>query len=158
MQVGSSLLNKIIMFWLYIIVAVLLATYLYLKWTSSYWKRKGLEYLEPNFIEGHGNQFMVAYETFKSKGLKHGGCFAFMKPIYVPVDLDIVKHILQSDPYNFLNWKGFPNEKVDPLRAHLFNLRDEKWKSLRTKMTPTFTSGIFFSIIIATCLFTCQYQ
>lgn len=127
--------------WLYIIAAIVLAIYLYIKWTFSYWKRRGLEYLDPNFFEGLGDQFLVAYQTFKAMGLKHGGCFAFMKPIYVPVDLEILKHILQKDFHNFANREGFPNEKVDPLRAHLFNLRDEKWKTLRMKLTPTFTSG-----------------
>lgn len=127
--------------WLYILGGIFLTIYLYIKWTFSYWKRKGMECLDPNFFEGLGDQFMVAYETFREKGLKHGGCFAFFKPIYIPVDLDIVKHILQIDAQNFLNREGFPNEKVDPLRAHLFNLRDDKWKNLRTKLTPTFTSG-----------------
>lgn len=127
--------------WLYVVAAIIIVVYLYIKWAFLYWKRKGLEYLEPNFFEGLGDQFQVAYDTFKAKGLKHGGCFAFLKPIYVPVDLDIIKHIFQIDFHNFTNREGFPNEKVDPLRAHLFNLRDEKWKSLRAKLTPTFTSG-----------------
>lgn len=138
--------------WIYFVALILLFTTIYLYWIFSYWQRKGLEYLKPNLFDGMGNQFLDAYNLFKKKGLKHGGCFAFMKPIYIPVDLDIIKHIFQIDFQYFPNHESFTNEKVDPLRAHLFNLHDEKWKSLRAKLSPTFSSGTKIEIILSNIL------
>lgn len=114
---------------------------LYVQHIYSYWKRKGLDYLEPNFFEGVGNQWIKTYKQVKAKGLKHGGYYVYFKPIYLPVDLEILRHIILIDFSNFVNRDGYPNEESDPLRAHLVNLRDEKWKNLRAKLSPTFTSG-----------------
>nr|WEU54317.1 cytochrome P450 [Phaedon brassicae] len=136
----------------FIVIVLLISVYAYSKWSYSYWKRRGLEYLEPEFFYGNsrdliqrklgfGDHFANIYISLKSRGLKCGGIFMFFKPVFMPVDLDLVKTIMQRDFDHFRNHGIYVNEKVDPLAAHLFNLKDEKWRKLRAKLTPTFTSG-----------------
>ncbi|KAG5878163.1 hypothetical protein JTB14_028535 [Gonioctena quinquepunctata] len=136
----------------YLLSAIVVAIFLYSKWIYSYWKRLGLDYLEPEFPYGNykyffkrnlsfGDQLVNIYKELKSRGLQHGGCFQFLTPVYVPIDLEVVKCILQKDFAHFMNHGLYINERDDPLTGHLFNLEDEKWKRLRIKLTPTFTSG-----------------
>lgn len=129
--------------------AVLL--YAWIKYRLSYWQRRGVEIsdigalknsirimLAQNSFADRGLQY---YRYFKSKGVKYGGSYAMFSPVFVPVDLDIIKSIMQGDFQHFVDRGVYMNEEGDPLSAHLFNLTGNKWKILRHKLTPTFTSG-----------------
>ena len=72
----------------------------------------------------------------------------FLSPVYLPIDPDIIKHIMQKDFQHFINHGVSLDEKIDPLNGHLFNLEDEKWKNMRIKLTPTFTSGKMKMILL----------
>ncbi|XP_044255032.1 cytochrome P450 6A1-like [Tribolium madens] len=131
---------------------VLIAVSTYFKWHLSYWNRLGVPSLKPVLFFGDtknlflskctiGEQFREFYNNFKSKGYKHGGIFFGPKPFYIPIDLEIIKHILQKDFQHFMDHGFYINEEDDPLSAHLLNLEDIKWKNMRAKLTPTFTSG-----------------
>lgn len=138
-----------------ILSTTVLAVYLYTKWSFTYWKRRGVYYLEPEFPYGNaksfvkgtqffGDNFSDIYKVFKSKGLKGGGFYMFLKPTYMPIDIELVKNILQRDFGHFVN-RGRPmNKKVDPLSGHLFNMENQEWRNLRMKLTPTFTAGSEF--------------
>ncbi|CAG9827997.1 unnamed protein product [Diabrotica balteata] len=149
-----------------IVFTAIVATigYLYIKFKLTYWKRIGLEQIEPvHLIYGNAKDFITRnssfgdchtklYNNFKSRGLKHGGIYVMLRPTYMPLDLDIIKNILQKDFNNFVNHGFYVNEEVDPLTGHLFALEDDKWRRLRTKLTPTFTSGkmkMMFSTMVA---------
>nr|AGI03847.1 cytochrome P450 6BQ10 [Tribolium castaneum] len=135
-----------------IIATFLVGIIVYFKWQLSYWDRLGVPSLNPTLVFGDfknyifakcslGEQFKELYDQFKSKGYKHGGIFVGPKPFYVPIDPEIVQHIMQKDFHHFMNHGNYFDENADPLSGHLFNLEDSKWKNMRVKLTPTFTSG-----------------
>nr|AGI03845.1 cytochrome P450 6BQ9 [Tribolium castaneum] len=135
-----------------ILATLLVCVIAYLKWHLTYWNRLGVPSLNPVLFFGDatdylfgkcgvGEQFAKFYGKFKSKGYKHGGVFLGPKCYYVPVDPDLVKHIMQKDFQHFMNHGFYINEEVDPLTGNLFSLEDAKWRNMRVKLTPTFTSG-----------------
>ncbi|CAG9839043.1 unnamed protein product [Diabrotica balteata] len=130
---------------------VTLSLYLCLKWNYSYWSRIGLEYLKPLYFFGNtisllhgvsmGDTFKNIYNDMKAKGFKHGGLFFFFLPLYMPVDLDIVKNVLQNNFEHFMNHGIYHDEEREPITAHLFSLENDRWRMLRKKLSQTFTSG-----------------
>lgn len=135
------------------ILFVLIATlYLYFKKTYSYWEQRKIPYLKPVVPFGNfqnvitrnwtlGQGFGEAYLELKKLGVKHGGIFAFNKPVYIPVDKEIIKHLLISDADNFPNHGLYINQQDDPLSTHIFNMEGNRWKDIRTKLPQAFTSA-----------------
>ncbi|EFA02820.1 cytochrome P450 6BQ6 [Tribolium castaneum] len=134
-----------------IISTIVVLTIAFWKWKLSYWDRVGLPTLSPILFFGDtkdvllgrltfGEQFQELYKKLKAKGLKHGGVYLGTRPFYLPTDPEIIKHIWQKDFQHFVNHGNYFDEEADPLSGHLFNLEDAKWKNMRVKLTPTFTS------------------
>lgn len=131
-------------------VSVISFVYFYFKYKFSYWESKGVPFLAPTFpygsLKGVGKQIhlskisQITYEKFKGKD-KFCGLYFFVKPVALLLDIDLVKNVLIKDFNNFNDRGIYYNEEDDPLSAHLFSLNGKKWKHLRAKLTPTFTSG-----------------
>lgn len=145
-------LNSIANYTITIILTTLVIIVTYFKMSYRYWYNRNLPYLEPSIPFGNSqnplkrtmpiaHRLTRYYQSFKQRGHKHGGIYLVTKPIYIPADPEYIKNVLAKDFQHFVDRGGYYNEKTDPLSAHLFNLEGEKWKQLRMKLTPTFTSG-----------------
>nr|QYA71976.1 cytochrome P450 [Anoplophora glabripennis] len=148
----TTFTGNVLMDALAVFIALLLAIYAYLKWTYQYWARKNVPYLEPsipfgnfsnplNIKESISDRVKNMYDRARAKGYKFCGLYALASPIGLIVDLDLAKHVMTKDFSHFVDRANFVNGKDDPLGAHLFSIGGKKWRNLRIKVTPTFTSG-----------------
>jgi cytochrome P450 family 6 len=131
-------------------VFVLAAVYSYFKVCFNYWKKRNVPYAKPNFPFGNfrnkvllrgtiGHVFENIYKELD--GEKYGGTYAFTEPGFMFRDPDIIKNVLVKDFSSFHDHGAFIDEEREPLAGHLFFLRGKRWRNLRVKLSPTFTSG-----------------
>ncbi|XP_065338079.1 cytochrome P450 6B1-like [Cloeon dipterum] len=70
------------------------------------------------------------------------GIFQGRRPALLVRDPQLIKHITVKDFGNFHDHGFRIDEEIDPIQGkNLFNLDGERWKEMRAKLTPTFTSG-----------------
>ena len=69
------------------------------------------------------------------------GYYVLFEPVISINDPDLIRDVLVKDFPHFCDRGWFFNEKVDPMSGHLFILPGERWKRLRGKLSPIFTSG-----------------
>lgn len=138
-------LNVIIL----LLVGVLTLLFMFLKRKYSYWDRQGIKTVPGfNYLTGHmnaklfqtqlGNLINGFYETSNDA---FSGIYLFFKPNLLVRDPELIRSILIKDFTQFVD-REFPcNEDREPLSGHLFALPGQKWRNLRAKLSPTFSSG-----------------
>ncbi|XP_059610495.1 probable cytochrome P450 6a14 [Phlebotomus argentipes] len=132
------------------LITLVILGYLWVKKQFRFFEDKGIPFVKPTFPFGnlsgvgkdrHMGVFInEAYKELKGKDVV-GGIFFFTSPSVMPLDLDFLKHVFVKDFQYFHDRGMYVNEKDDPLSAHLFSIAGQKWKHLRNKLSPTFTSG-----------------
>ncbi|XP_077299454.1 cytochrome P450 9e2-like [Arctopsyche grandis] len=72
----------------------------------------------------------------------HWGFFNFMSPIIIIKDLDLAKKIYIKDFDHFIDHVSITDEEVDSLLGkNLFSLKGDKWREMRSTLSPAFTSS-----------------
>ncbi|XP_016958052.3 probable cytochrome P450 6a20 [Drosophila biarmipes] len=118
----------------------------------NYWKRRGIPHEAPSIPFGNTSELMKTmqisdifkrtYFLFRNKtDGPFVGFYMYFKKMVIVTDIDFAKTVLIREFDKFHDRGIFHNEVDDPLTANLVNIEGQKWKTLRQKLTPTFTSG-----------------
>jgi cytochrome P450 family 6 len=132
-----------------VIAMAVVALYVYFKITYTYWEKRGVATVKPtvpfgNFaasiISGVNPAFEMIdlYNAFK--GQKIGGLYKLSGPSLLLLDPEIIKDVLVKDFDHFFSRGRVFDDEFEPLDGHLFSLSGTKWRNLRVKLTPIFTS------------------
>lgn len=133
---------------LVLIIGVSTLIFIYLKHLYSYFDRKGFKTAPGlNYLTGHlgfdlGRTAFVHKITslYDSTSDSFIGGFLLVKPKLLVRDPELIRSILIKDFSHFTD-RDLPYNEREPLTAHLFALDGQKWRNLRNKLSPTFTSG-----------------
>nr|AQM57042.1 cytochrome P450 CYP6AX3 [Sogatella furcifera] len=135
----------------FLLVSTLTAIYWYGISTYSHWEKKGVKFMKP-VIPFFGNTLNLAlgrhhitechqeiYDYFHEE--PYGGWFASRSPLLMVKDPELIQQILVKDFTYFYDRGTTVDIKLDPLNANLLNMTGHRWKALRQKLTPAFSSG-----------------
>uniref|UniRef100_A0A1L8E4F1 Putative cytochrome n=1 Tax=Nyssomyia neivai TaxID=330878 RepID=A0A1L8E4F1_9DIPT len=138
--------------WLQVVLAIIFGS-LYVSWyvwnKYSFWQRKGFPYIKPSIPFGNIGDTVrqktslgqCLHELYKKSSDGIVGIYLFFRPALMIRDANIVKNILTADFEYFYDRGVYCDEKNDPLSASLFAITGHKWKTMRSTLSPTFTSG-----------------
>lgn len=146
MRSSESLLINVILF----AIVIILLLCLLCKTHYNYWEDRGVPYVKPlpffgnvkDHLFGLKNINIIYEEIYKElNGHSYGGFFELTEPSLLIIDPELVQRILITD-FKYFHSRGCPLDyEGDPFTANLFSITGEKWRSLRNKITPTFTTG-----------------
>lgn len=138
------------MFLLYVLLFVLSASLLLLKYIFTYWRRKGFAFIEPSMPFGNLTSSMLMkksigmnlYELYRKTNEGIVGIYLLFRPALLVRDAELVKAILTTDFAHFTDRGIFHADQAhDPVALNIFSMKGQMWKSWRNKLTPAFTSG-----------------
>ena len=127
-----------------------LLIYYYLTSTYDFWSSRKVIGPKPTLIFGNFKDVMLGrisigdfttkiYNKYKNEPMI--GIYNRRSPTLVINDPELIKDVLIKDFTVFADRGMTFHEKIEPLQQHLFALEPARWRPLRTKLSPTFTSG-----------------
>ncbi|XP_029053438.1 probable cytochrome P450 6a14 [Osmia bicornis bicornis] len=142
------------------IAVILIAFYYYAVSNFDFWKKRGVVGPTPIPFFGNTKDLIFAKTTIRHyiettyvqyKNEPMIGFYLMSKPSLILNDPELIKDVLIRDFSQFADRGNPVYEKTEPLSPHLFSLEPERWRPLRTRLSPIFTSGklkeMFYLII-----------
>lgn len=131
-------------------VTALIAFYKYMTRNFKYWENRGITYVQPKVIFGNIGELFF-FKSQLGEWLKEIydsapddssiGIFVFDEPRLVVRSPELIKKILITDFQHFYDRTIAVPEHNDTESTWLFLVRNPKWKIIRAKMSPLFTSS-----------------
>lgn len=134
----------------YTMIAIVLAAFfLVRKYLYSYWDRLGFPYLVPTMfignlwsvVSGKTSFGLNIYELYKKSNERFVGVYLFYRPALLIRDVSLTKRVLSTDFIHFHDRGIYSRPHEDPISDNLFSMEGQRWRELRAKFTPIFTSG-----------------
>ncbi|KAK2576490.1 hypothetical protein KPH14_005817 [Odynerus spinipes] len=132
------------------VAAIVSLLYYYMTSSFDFWKVRGVKGPKPSLLFGNIKdiifqrkpltQYLIEiYNEYKNEPFI--GIFFRSTPILVMKDPQLIKDVLIKD-FSLFPQRGTPvTEKAEPLSQHLVFLEAARWRPLRNKLSPAFTSG-----------------
>lgn len=132
------------------VIALLGFLYLFNRHKHAFWTNRGFTQLEPKFFIGDIGPLITMKtsigEFFQSIYVRHKrhkalGIYMSYSPVVVVNDPILLQHVMVRDFTSFHDRPVPFDLKHDTLQNHLFHIPGKKWRDLRVKLSPVFTSG-----------------
>lgn len=134
---------------LFFVLTLVTVYFLFAKFVYSYWERKNFKTLpNVNYFVGHLKSNLLLEKSFtnlildlyKQTTEPFIGMYGIFYPILFVRDPVLIQSILVKDFNNFAS-RGMYSEESDPPSCNMFFASSDKWKNLRRKLSPAFTSS-----------------
>ncbi|XP_053349369.1 cytochrome P450 3A30-like [Clarias gariepinus] len=140
-----SFLSYLSVTWSLVVVAVTLL-FIYSLWPFKFFKNLGIPGPRPwpflgTFLSYRKGFYNFDMECFKKYG-KVWGIYEGRRPILMTLDLEMIKSIMVKECFStFTNRRDANMELAGPFTDGIGFVKDEKWKRIRSSLSPFFTSG-----------------
>ncbi|XP_052858632.1 probable cytochrome P450 6d5 [Drosophila gunungcola] len=134
---------------IYLLISAVTLLFVYLKWTFSYWDRKGFPSTGVSIpfgalesvTKGKRSFGLAIHDLYQSTREPVVGMYLTVRPALLVRDAQLAHDVLVKDFASFHDRGVYVDEKNDPMSANLFAMEGASWRALRNKLTPSFTSG-----------------
>ncbi|GFG34391.1 hypothetical protein Cfor_10820 [Coptotermes formosanus] len=133
------------------LIVCLYITYRFITRNNDYFSKRNVPYIKPTLVFGNTlsvfmrkvsmHEFVIQLYS-QLDGHKIGGTFQLMQPVYLVRDPELIKLVTVKDFEHFVDLPAFIPEDHEPiLTKSLQALKGQKWKDMRSTLSPAFTSS-----------------